>query len=272
MQIDKLYSCFNNPQALKNLDIKDLEALLIEAPYFQPAWMLYAKAKSSQSNVDYQKVLSQTAARVYNREQLFEFIYTLDIEKELTQNSPENQISKVEENKPHTKKVEKVPTKKTTPKETIPKIKSVANPQPPKPIIKKSGEEVKSKEDLRAIVKERLAEMDKEKDLTKDKSAEQSNPKPTPIRKKSNLDIIDSFIKQSPVINKPKDAEYKEELEVAKRSLDDKYDFVSETLAEINLKQGHKEKAIKIYQKLSLKYPEKSSYFAAQIKKINTSK
>ena len=45
-------------------------------------------------------------------------------------------------------------------------------------------------------------------------------------------------------------------------------DIITETLAKVYAKQEHFEKAILAYQKLSLKYPQKSSYFADQIKVI----
>ncbi|MBK6372658.1 MAG: hypothetical protein IPF67_05295 [Saprospiraceae bacterium] len=45
--------------------------------------------------------------------------------------------------------------------------------------------------------------------------------------------------------------------------------LISEPFAEILYAQGYKEKAIKIYEKLMDKYPEKKINFAAKIDKIN---
>ena len=43
---------------------------------------------------------------------------------------------------------------------------------------------------------------------------------------------------------------------------------VSDTLAQLLVKQGHIADAIEMYEKLILKYPQKSSFFAAQISKL----
>jgi len=45
--------------------------------------------------------------------------------------------------------------------------------------------------------------------------------------------------------------------------------FCTETLAGIYLEQGYPQEAIDIYSRLSLRYPEKSVYFAALIEKID---
>ncbi len=45
-------------------------------------------------------------------------------------------------------------------------------------------------------------------------------------------------------------------------------DLVSASLAELLADQGHFSEAIHMYEKLILKYPEKSAYFAAQIEKL----
>jgi tetratricopeptide (TPR) repeat protein len=82
----------------------------------------------------------------------------------------------------------------------------------------------------------------------------------------SNADLIEKFIREEPkIVPKPT---FFDPVDVAKHSLLDNESVVSETLAEIYYKQGNLTKAIKIYKKLSLVNPQKSSYFAAQIEKI----
>jgi hypothetical protein len=83
----------------------------------------------------------------------------------------------------------------------------------------------------------------------------------------SNDEIINRFIETQPQITRTQQ-EFFNPANYAKQSAIDSETIVSETLAEIFLKQGHTEKAIKVYRKLSLVIPEKSAYFAALIKKI----
>lgn len=55
---------------------------------------------------------------------------------------------------------------------------------------------------------------------------------------------------------------------LAERSVSENKDVVSETLARMLAKQGYKDKAIAMYERLCLVIPEKSAYFAAEIEKL----
>jgi hypothetical protein len=83
----------------------------------------------------------------------------------------------------------------------------------------------------------------------------------------SSEDLIEKFLRDAPRISRPK-KEFYNPVNLAARSLEENEDFYTETYASICLKQEDVAKALKIYAKLSLKLPEKSSYFAGLIKKI----
>jgi len=84
---------------------------------------------------------------------------------------------------------------------------------------------------------------------------------------KSNQ-IIDIFIKNQPNLSRNNKQEFFKSTDIGKKSIIENKDLITETLAKVYTKQQHFDKAISVYQKLSLKYPQKSSYFADQIKLI----
>ena len=92
-----------------------------------------------------------------------------------------------------------------------------------------------------------------------------STEEPKPVSR--DFQIIDSFIKNDPQIHPP-NAEQIDNENKAKKSAEDQNDLVSETLAGIYIEQMLYDKAIDTYEKLSLKFPEKSRYFADLIQSI----
>jgi len=82
-----------------------------------------------------------------------------------------------------------------------------------------------------------------------------------------NNHLISKFIKEDPGPIRA-DRETSLKGDVSLDSIREHDGFITDTLARIYVKQGLLAKAIYAYERLSLKYPEKSAYFAAQIEKI----
>ncbi len=93
----------------------------------------------------------------------------------------------------------------------------------------------------------------------------------TPFTEDKTLSIIEQFIKANPSISRPKKEFYSAE-NMAKRSENVDFEYVTETLANIYYEQGNIDLAIKAYEKLSLQNPLKQTYFASLIEKIKKEK
>ncbi|MEO9485413.1 MAG: hypothetical protein ABJG47_18280 [Ekhidna sp.] len=172
----------------------------------------------------------------------------------------ETNVSKAAKEKPATKK--KVSTK-TTAKKKEEKESKEKKPTQKKVVAKKTTTKKK------VVAKKETAKKTKPKASTKAKSnaSKEEKKEDDTSDRKDQQDIIDKFIKESPSI-KYQRKEPLESEDLAEQSAAWDPNLASEYLAEIYLHQGNKKRAIEIYEALSLKYPEKKSYFADLISKI----
>ena len=275
MDSKQLIGYMTQPEWLKGDAVKEVEQLVADYPYFAIGQTLLTIAYQNTDDDRYESQLKRTAAIMPNRDKLR--LFTL-IARHRWESEPE---------------LPALPDEIVPENDTVPSDNVFSNIEPIEakdeqntgiirekvfiiPEIDLSGsheelsaemalleEKRKSLDELKAIIANRLKELEAEKQR---KETEEAKPK-----KLSRKELIDKFILENPSISRPK-AEFYNPISVAQNSIIDQENIVSETLAKIYEKQGYIDKAISIYEKLGLKYPKKSRYFAAQIERLRESK
>lgn len=243
MQIENFHTLLKNPFEITEEQTTELQTLVEEFPYFQTARMLSLKGIMQHHSPNYNESLRETAAYITDRALLFNYI------------THENFIKKQE------KPVETQPT------EIIENNTEI--------IVEPSVNEVETIEEEISVIEQ----VEQKKPLEFDRNELHSfnewlsltnQSTSTTVHKEDELNkkyqIIDQFIASNRKLSPPKNK--KENIDIAQSSITENQSLMTETLARIYVDQKKYDKAIQAFHILSLKYPEKSGYFADQIKLI----
>ena len=292
----------DQPFAIEETDIKGLEQLSKEHPWCSSYQIILAKGYECHEHYLQNKQLRLASTYAANREQLFLYFkkqdspvvdFKEDTVSEKSKANPSIKAQPILENK----------IDKASEKESAPKI--IQEKQPAidfdkivtyNPIEELKVKEHKNKPDSPRIPIEQIP-YNPEKELAKlidessknedrdfmywinhidsdeieeSKKTNKKSTKKTIDNKKSpdNVqNLLDQFLatkRSRPIQNRS----FYNAQDKAEESETDKMNIVSETLLKIYIKQGHYDKAILGYEKLSLQNPNKSAYFAARIKEI----
>ncbi|WP_299769619.1 hypothetical protein [uncultured Dokdonia sp.] len=282
-----------HPENISSAHTTDIRGLIDEFPYFQSAHALYIKGLKNQESFAYNKALKITAAHTTDRAVLFEYI-TSDV---FTQNEISTQIKEQEIHlralqieglhdvslQVQEEEQEKA-SKILDPNLFVEKENSEITKRSPNEILSigkplnfdqnevHSFQEWLQLSKFSPITRERPSKKEAttlSKDNTeKTASTETSKTNVTDTQtKKRKQAIVDSFIESNPKIEfSPATPAPKKNL--AKESITPSEALMTETLARVYVEQKNFKKAKQAYRILSLKYPEKSGFFADQIRAV----
>ena len=218
-----------HPETIDDQDVSKLETLVKQYPYFTAAQVLLAVGMMRGNHGKAQQQLQKAAAMAPNRNVL----------RKLCTQLPDEYVTQTE-----------IIPEKTI---LIPEIDLGGTSEDLNREVALLEEKKKTLDELMTIIENKISELEKAK---KQPQKEE--------KKLSKAEIIDKFIAENPSISRPKQ-EFFNPISAAQESVIDQENIVSETLATIYENQGYFEKAISIYEKLKLKYPEKSIIFAGRI-------
>ena len=288
---DFTYFLENPDKVVDPLQTKQMEDIIEEYPYFQAARALHLKGLKNLNSYKYNKALKTTAAYTTDRDVLFDFITSkdflqygltgstgnvdyLDTAEPVYKTEKEKVLIEESEDKPLPQDVQdaenildpEIFSSKETYNESKKEVKYL---EIGKPLDFDKKEKYSFTEWLQLASKkkiERESITNKTEIIKPKKETNRDNPSDNVSLKKHKFDIIDKFIAENPKIVP------KENIKPSFNPKDsvkiDKSELMTETLARVYLEQKKYKKAIQAYKILSLKYPEKSSFFADRIKSV----
>jgi len=241
-------------------------------PYFQSAHLLLLKGLHDNADVKFETQLRNSAIHIANREVL----YYLLSGKPVLGVEPKNEITETRNAEPQ----EPSDTEQTVIESAKNSIELITEFERITEVIQDQSDIDQEEETVFYMdpgfslpVQEDLLELDLDsnKKYGEDDTAieeEVLTESESPSKKQLQADLIDKFIVSNPRIEPNRVKTDVPVEDISKPYTEEKGGFVTETLARIYVSQGYYSKAIDIYEKLSLKFPEKSSYFASQIEKV----
>ena len=284
-----------HPQSISAKQISDVRSVIDEFPYFQSARAIYLKGLKDKESFKYNQELKTSAAYTTDRSVLFDFITS----EEFKQNDISEQIKL---NVEHLKGIEINDLEDISVKHSVviddalrEQIKETEPVLDPALFEAKPTEIVDFKEPIIEVVPSEIEQTPEEKleigkPLSFDKTEMHSfsewlkitSFKPiirdtedekleekrgtSDSKKAEKFDLIDKFIQKNPKISPIK--QDVQQHNIAKERMIQPESLMTETLARIYLEQKNYKKAVQAYKILSLKYPEKSGFFADQIQAV----
>ena len=286
----------NPDKVLEPVQTNQLEDILKEYPYFQAARALHLKGLKNLNSFKYNNALKVTAACTADRDILFDYITsevflqnsiadtisgkTLPLaEKEIlseeVEPNPDADTHLIDDSEDHP-----LPqTAKDADKILDPSLFESKDPEVDKYITakKKAEEELELGKPLPFTKREKhsfgewlqltsFKSIKREKEEYKEEMKDINFPLEEDILKKKKFELIDKFIENKPKIVPTENLT--SNINIKDSTTIDKNELMTETLAKVYLEQKKYKKAIQAYKILSLKYPEKSSFFANRIKAV----
>ena len=276
-----------NPQKITAADLTELNVLVSKYPYFQSARALQLKGLRNNDSFLYNDALKLTAAHTTDRDILFEYITSEKfIQNEISQSILQHDSS-VDEIKVISEDISEQISLEIDRqlKAEIQKAETILNPdlfqrkqQSVSNSIEKETEnaaEVLQPDQPLEFTKNDKHSFAEWLKLTKAKPIERQGeasklPSETSVQeeKERKFELIDRFIQERPKIIPSETAQKTDQHNLAQPYIQASDALMTETLAKVYLQQKNYKKAIQAYKILILKNPEKSGFFADQIRAI----